>query len=77
MLSLGASGNNLYYAPIHPDNNVIETVGQHFVRRLPTQNFIIHDKNRNIAFTYNTKEYSIIDTPTDFSLPEFSDEEKL
>lgn len=55
-------GNNLFYASIHPDNNVIENLGQHFIRRLPTQNFIIHDKNRNIAFIYNTKEYEIIDS---------------
>ena len=56
--------NNLFYASIHPDNNVIENLGQHFIRRLPTQNFIIHDKNRNLAFIYNTKEYQIIDSST-------------
>ena len=69
--------NNLYYAPIHPDNNVIEIVGYHFTKRLPNQNFILHDKNRNIAFTYNTREYSIMDVPTDFKIPEYSEEEKL
>jgi len=69
--------NNLYYAPIHPDNNVIEIVGEHFVRRLANQNFILHDKNRNIAFTYNTKEYSIIQVSADFHIPDYSEEEKL
>lgn len=69
--------NNLYYAPIHPDNNVIEHVGKHFVKRIPTQNFILHDKNRNIAFTYNTKDFSIMEVPEDFKIPEFSEEEKL
>lgn len=54
--------DNIFYASIHPDNNVIENLGQHFMRRLPSQNFIIHDKNRNIAFLYNTKEYEIIDS---------------
>ena len=48
---------NLFYASIHPDNNIAENLGHHFINRLPTQNFIIHDKNRNIAFLYNTKEY--------------------
>ena len=51
---------NLFYASIHPDNNIIENLGHHFINRLPTQNFIIHDKNRNIAFLYNTKEYKRI-----------------
>lgn len=69
--------NNLYYAPIHPDNNIIEHVGKHFVRRLPTQNFILHDKKRKISFVYNTKEFNIMDVPDDFVIPEFSDEEKL
>lgn len=66
---------NLFYASIHPDNNIIENLGHHFINRLPTQNFIIHDKNRNIVFLYNTKEYKIINN---FSLPSFtiSDEEK-
>jgi len=70
-------GQNLYYAPVTPDNNVIEYVGRHFVKRIPTQNFILHDKKRNISFVYNTKEFVIMDVPKDFVLPEFSEEEKL
>lgn len=53
--------DNLFYASIHPSNNVIENLGHHFIRRLPAQNFIIHDKIRNIAFIYNGKEYQIVD----------------
>lgn len=68
-------GDNLFYASIHPDNNIIENLGQHFIRRLPTQNFIIHDKNRNIAFLYNTKKYKIIDS-TLLTIPDISEEEK-
>lgn len=68
-------GDNLFYASIHPDNNIIENLGQHFIRRLPTQNFIIHDKNRNIAFLYNTKEYKIIDS-TLLTIPDISEKEK-
>lgn len=68
-------GDNLFYASIHPDNNIIENLGQHFIRRLPTQNFVIHDKNRNIAFLYNTKEYQIIDS-TSLNVPDISEEEK-
>ena len=51
--------NGIFYAKIHPDNNVLELLGHHFISRLPTQNFIIHDKKRNIALLYNTKEYLI------------------
>ena len=68
-------GNNLFYASIHPDNNVIENLGHHFIKRLPTQNFIIHDKNRNIAFIYNTKEYEIIYS-SNLEIPTISENEQ-
>ena len=67
--------DNLFYASIHPDNNVVENLGHHFIKRLPTQHFIIHDKNRNIAFIYNTKEYQIIDS-SNLSIPTISKNEK-
>ncbi len=69
-------GDNLFYSSVHPDNNVIEILGKHFIRRYPTQNFILHDKNRNIAMLYNQKEYTIIDIPSNFKLPSISEEEK-
>ena len=69
-------GNNLFYSSIHPDNNIIELLGHHFINRLPSQNFIIHDKNRNIGFLYNGKNYKIEKLPK-FVLPELSDDEKL
>ena len=68
-------GKNLYYASIHPDNNIIEPLGHHFIRRLPTQNFIIHDKTRNICLLYNGKEYQIIDS-THIKIPDISEEEQ-
>ncbi len=68
-------GNNVFYASIHPTHNVLENVGHHFIKRLPMQNFIIHDKNRNIAFLYNTTEYVIRDDST-LLLPNISEEEK-
>ena len=54
-------GENLCYSSIHPDNNILEPLGHHFVRRMPSMNFIIHDKNRNLCFLYSNKEYKIID----------------
>lgn len=76
MLRFIKVGDNLFYASIHPDNNIIENLGQHFIRRLPTQNFIIHDKNKNIAFLYNTKEYKIVDS-TLLTIPDISENEKM
>lgn len=67
-------GNNLYYASIHPDNNIIEPLGHHFINRLPTQNFIIHDKIRNICLLYNGKEYKIVDSKS-LKIPDISAEE--
>lgn len=68
-------GDNLYYSSIHPDNNIIEPLGHHFINRLPNQNFIIHDKIRNICLLYNGKEYKIIDS-TNIKIPEISYEEQ-
>lgn len=75
LLRFSEIGNNLFYASIHPDNNILENLGQHFIRRLPTQNFIIHDKIRNIVFLYNTKEYQIIDSYS-LNIPNISEEER-
>lgn len=68
-------GENLCYASIHPDNHILEPLGQHFIKRLPSMNFIIHDKNRDLCFLYNTKEYRIIDSQT-IKIPAISEDEK-
>lgn len=68
-------GNNLYYASIHPDNNIIEPLGHHFINRLPKQNFVIHDKIRNLCLLYNGNEYSIIDS-SNIKIPNISYEEQ-
>ena len=67
--------NNLYYAKIHPDNNIIEPLGHHFINRLPSQSFIIHDQNRNICLLYNGKEYKIVDA-TNLKIPDITLEER-
>lgn len=54
-------GNNMFYSKIHPDHNILEILGNHFIHRFPNQNFIIHDQNRNLAFLYNTRTYTIVD----------------
>lgn len=67
--------HNLLYASIHPEHDILEHLGQHFIKRLPTQDFILHDKNRNLAFLYHEKEYQIVDSSS-LILPTISEEEK-
>lgn len=67
--------HNLFYASIHPEHHILEHLGQHFMKRLPTQNFILHDKNRNLAFLYHAKKYQIIDSSS-LVIPSISEEEK-
>lgn len=68
-------GSNMYYASIHPTNNIIEPLGHHFIKRFPSQNFIIHDKNHNICLLYNGNEYKIVDS-TGLAIPNITYEEK-
>lgn len=79
LVRLAEVDNNLWYSSIHPDNNVIEQVGHFLMDRFPTQNIILHDKNRNLAFLYHAqkkKQYEIIDVPTNFQVTHFSKEEE-
>lgn len=76
LVRLQEIGDNLFYASVHPENNVLENVGKFLTRRFPTQNLILHDKNRNVAFLYNTKEYTTIDVPDGIIQPSITDNEK-
>lgn len=76
LVRLQEIGNNLFYASIHPENNVIENLGHFFIKRFPTQNLILHDKNREIALLYNTKEYTIIDVSDNILNPTITENEK-
>jgi probable DNA metabolism protein len=50
---------NLYYSSIEPDHNIISLLAPHFSRRLPSENWIIHDIKREIAAIYNCSEWVI------------------
>ena len=43
----------ILYAPFAPDNDILELILPHFLRRLPAQPFIIHDTARKKAALYN------------------------
>ncbi len=51
--------NNIYYAPIQPDNNIITFIAPHFKQRFADQNWVIHDIKRKLAALYNTKNMII------------------
>lgn len=75
---LSEINKNLFYASIHPDNNVIELLGHFFIKRFPLQNLILHDKNRNLLFLYNSQNpnnYEIISSPSNFNISNYSIEE--
>lgn len=78
LVRLQEIGNNLWYASVHPDNNIIENVGQFLMRRFPMQNLILHDKNRNLAFMYSVlkpNNYEIIEVPENIQFSIFSEDE--
>lgn len=47
------------YAPLTPDHDIIELLASHFADRLKHEQFIIHDRRRNKAVIYNTREWII------------------
>jgi probable DNA metabolism protein len=57
--------DDLYYAQIEPDSNIIGLLAPHFSKRLADQNWVIHDVKRNIAAMFNKSEWvlSSINTP--------------
>lgn len=57
---------DIYYASMGPDFNITGLLVPHFMERLQSQDWIIHDVKRNIAALYNKKDYII----TEFSMTE-------
>ncbi len=52
---------DVYYAPVRPDNNILELLAPHFAERLGDQNWIIHDVRRDTAALYNKSRWLIVD----------------
>lgn len=51
----------ILYARVEPDHNIIALVAPHFKERLKGENFIIHDTKREIGVFYNKKEWIVKD----------------
>ncbi|HOV15409.1 MAG TPA: TIGR03915 family putative DNA repair protein [Spirochaetota bacterium] len=53
--------DDIYYAPIEPDNNIVYIIAEHFVKRYRSQKFLIHDVARNIGAYYDEKKIDFIE----------------
>lgn len=60
---------NLLYAAIEPQYNILSFIAPHFVRRFPLERWIIHDKKRNFAIYYDKQKWFPIELEKDFVLP--------
>lgn len=55
--------NGILFAQIHPKNDVLPFLGEHFADRLPEENFMIFDATRNLAVLHpQGKGFFITDT---------------
>jgi len=52
--------NDLYYAVIEPDNDILPLLSAHFSRRFADQNWIIHDLKRSSALIHKKGDIEII-----------------
>lgn len=49
--------NDVLYAAIEPDHNIVFALADHFAERISNERWIIHDIRRNIAVVYNKEEW--------------------
>ncbi len=49
------------YSTIEPDNDILELIGNHFMKRFSNEYWIIHDISRNKALVYDSNSYEIIE----------------
>lgn len=66
--------NEIYYAKMEPDNNIITILSNHFVERLSDQPWIIHDVKRSIFALYNTEQVVFSNDP--ITIPDVNTEDK-
>jgi probable DNA metabolism protein len=51
--------NGIFYSQVEPDHNVVSLLAPHFVERIPSERWIIHDIKRGVAVFYDTREWTI------------------
>ncbi len=67
--------NNILYASIEPENNVVGLIADHFANRISNERWVIHDVSRNIAVVYNKQEWIITELELNKSIQLHEDEE--
>ncbi|NJK94118.1 MAG: DUF4130 domain-containing protein [Bacteroidales bacterium] len=55
------TADNIYYASVDPQFNVIPLIVKHFSERYADQQWIIYDSRRNYGFHYNLDETNLIE----------------
>lgn len=54
--------NGVLFSTIHPKNDVLAILGEHFSDRLPLENFIIYDETRQLSVIHKaSSNYMIVD----------------
>lgn len=53
--------SNIFYGPFEPLYHIISIIAPHFKKRLPAQQWILHDKKHNAALFYNGSDLQQID----------------
>lgn len=55
--------NGVLFARIHPKNNALPILAEHFTDRFPSENFIIYDETRRLAAVHRAgKNYMLVGT---------------
>lgn len=54
------TADDLYYAVLEPDFNVLPLIGEHFERRYPAQNWVIYDSKRHYGIFYNQEKIEFV-----------------
>ena len=67
--------NGVYYARIHPLNNVVPLIMPHFADRYNDQPFLIYDPGNGIAGVYDLNDWYLVETD-DLQLPDESEAER-
>ena len=53
--------DQIYFASIEPDFNVLPLISSHFKKRYADQEWLIYDVKRHYGISYNLKEVSVVD----------------
>ena len=69
--------NGIWYATFAPDNDILDLILPHFLRRLGGQPFVMHDLSRRKAAIWNGKDCVIVQTEEKVDVPLSPDEENF